>query len=1097
MSVRGGQGRTGQGRTGQGRTGQGRTGEGRRAERALHLVRQPPRDRALELSPTQRSILTATGRVAIMGGPGSGKTTTLIQTAIERVRSGLDPSSLLILTYGRERASELRDEIALAAGSTSFEALARTFHSLAFSILNEKLRPEDPSYILISGAEQDAYIKDLLQNERATISWHEDLDEAQKSRGFIREVRDLISRATELGLTPKSLQDLGLVLGEKYWDGGAKFWASYFNSMQLRNFTVTDSPIRIDPSSVIVEAIDRLKSDPELLASYRNRFKAILIDEFQESDRSQRELLELLEIPDLLLFADSDSAVGRFRGADPDGLRDWLDQYTEREITLSEIYRGTPEITDLGIAIAARFRSHNPARKRVVAPAVSQKEAQSSTSRGIDIGKFASPSQAAQHIANHLRRAHLEDGLPWSQMAILVRTPGDQVSALARACAINGVPLSIDSQAAALAENPAVRPILDIAELIINPSLLTTAHWPKIEELLLTEFGGADSIGLRQMRLALSKARSEGDLRSTTQMMLDAIIDPIGEVDDSQILPLVRLRDVIRAGRKVRGDLSELLWAIWSNAKNYEGLAIPNLWRDRALAGGVRGAMADRDLDSVMQLFEAARRFSERSAHATPQLFIDQLREERILSDAISSRAQRENVVTLTTVHSAKGLEWELVAIAGLQEGSWPNLAERGSLLGSERLVEAVRTGLTSRDQIAASTSAGLIEDERRLLHVAITRAKSGLVITASQEEDSYPSRYFEEIYEYIHKISSDEAPLLEAERAITQQALVATLRRDLLLDSENDPLSIDRRNFSASLLQTLAQAGVRSADPRQWLGVREISTNAPLVPAGEDIYISPSSLQNFVDCGLKWFLEKSGAKDGDSTAQLLGVAIHALAALVMKDPNLTAASAIESLTKAWSIVDQNVGWYKSSQLTSASQMLERFFQWNEKNDRVLLAVEKDFFIRVGRAVIKGQVDRLEQSADGTTLHIVDLKTGKTFATQQETEDHRQLKAYQLAVLHDGFYLREDPEVPEDKERITEISESGGAELLFLAKTTEKNESQLQLPIIRSEVEADITSIGEGMAAATFSARANKRCRSCPVASLCPIQSAGRSILDE
>jgi len=274
-------------------------------------------------------------------------------------------------------------------------------------------------------------------------------------------------------------------------------------------------------------------------------------------------------------------------------------------------------------------------------------------------------------------------------------------------------------------------------------------------------------------------------------------------------------------------------------------------------------------------------------------------------------------------------------------------------------------------------------------------------------------------------------------------------------------------------------------------LGMREISTDLALNTPDEDIYISPSSLQNFVDCGLKWFLEKSGAKDGDSTAQLLGVAIHALAALVMKDPDLTAERAIESLSNAWSIVDQNVGWYKSSQLESASEMLRRFFAWSEKNDRVLVAAEKDFFVRVGRAVIRGQVDRLEMSADGTALHIVDLKTGKTFATETETLEHRQLKAYQLAVLHDGFYL------PEDEARITEITETGGAELLFLAKTTAKNESQPQPPIDRAEVEADIASIAEGMAAATFTARANKRCGSCAVASLCPIQSAGRSVLDE
>ncbi len=1044
----------------------------------LSLLRREPVDHGITLDSTQLSLADKSGRIAIYGAPGTGKSRALIETALARVSAGLDPSKLLILTYGRERASDLRDAIARGAGSTSFEALARTFHSLAFSILNEKLRPEDPSYILISGAEQDAFIKDLLQNELVQIDWHSDLELARRSRGFIREVRDLISRATELDLTPRRLQELGEELGEKYWDGGAKFWASYYKTMQLRNYTVGDSPIRIDPSSVIVEAIDRLKSDPALLAQYRSRFSTVMIDEFQESDLSQRELLQLIAPADVLLFADPDSAVGRFRGADPDGLIGWMEDFCTESVHLSHVYRSVASITDLGIATASHFRSKNPARRR-------EKTTNSQLDRGVNLAKLSNQSEAAQFIAYQLRKAHLEENMPWSQMAIIVRTPGHQVSALSRACALNGIPLSIDSQAAALAENPAVRPILDIAQLIVKPDLLSTSYWPKIEELLLSEFCGADAIQLRHIRLALSKSRTEGDLRSTTQMMLDAITDPISEIDQSQLIPLIRLRELLQAGRKVRGDTSELLWAIWSNSKNYLGESIPELWRERALAGGSRGAAADRDLDSIIQLFESARRFSERATDASPQLFLDQLMDERILSDSISSRAQREEVVTLTTVHGAKGLEWDLVALAGLQEGSWPNLSERGSLLGSERLVESIRTGLTSADQIAASTASALAQDERRLLHVALTRAKSGLIITACQEEDSYPSRYFEEIYEVIHGAPSDEAQFTQAERSLTQQALVSSLRRDLL--SENSTAA--QREFAGALLKTLADAGVRSAKPEQWLGVRDWSSDQPLIPAGADVYISPSSLQNFVDCGLKWFLEKSGAKDGDSTAQLLGVAIHALAALVIKDPTLDAPRAIESLTKAWGVVDQNVGWYKSAQLESASEMLRRFFTWNEANDRVLLAVEKDFMIRVGRAVIRGQVDRLEASEDGTSLHIVDLKTGKSAATKAETLDHRQLKAYQLAVVMDGFDLA-------DTERITDITQSGGAELLFLAKDTQKIATQVQPPIIREEVEADIASIAEGMAAATFTARANKRCQTCPVAALCPLQSEGRSVIE-
>ena len=182
----------------------------------LKLVRRTSARPAFSFSPEQKKVIAHRGSpLTIYGGPGTGKTTALIHSVISRVQDGVDPNSLLILTYGRESASLLRDQIAVLAGSTSFEPLARTFHALAFSILNEKLSEDDLRYVLISGAEQDAAIKEMLTNPLVTIPWDPELERALITRGFVREVRDLILRATELGLTPRDLQAMGVRLGEK------------------------------------------------------------------------------------------------------------------------------------------------------------------------------------------------------------------------------------------------------------------------------------------------------------------------------------------------------------------------------------------------------------------------------------------------------------------------------------------------------------------------------------------------------------------------------------------------------------------------------------------------------------------------------------------------------------------------------------------------------------------------------------------------------------------------------------------------------------------------------------------------------------------
>ena len=1005
----------------------------------LKLVRRAIAVPTFTSDSAQEEVISFRGSLGVFGKAGCGKTTTLIRAALSRMDAGQDPNTVLIITYGRESASIIRDQIAIGAKSTATNPLARTFHSLAFSILNEKLSPEDPMYILVSGAEQDAFISEMLESGFDKSAWHEDLDLARKTKGFVREVRDLILRGTELGLLPEDLKRLAHEMNEPYWNGAADFWASYVDVMNLRSMSVGETVIRIDPSAIIVEAINRLKSSPELLSKYRSMFTTILIDEFQESDKSQRELLELIAPSDTIFFLDAESAVGRFRGADPDSVERYVREKTSKQITLEKGHRFIGERVE-------------------------------------EAAKLASHAEAAQYIAHALKRSYLHDGLPWSEMAVLVRNPGLQVAALQRALAQNGIPLSVDAGALALADNPAVRPILDIANFALRPHLLTPGNWERIEAVLLSEFCGADALELRQIRVKLAKERIDGESKTTTEMALELIEDPTISVD-SEFRPFARLRDLLVAARKAsRGDVSDVLWAIWDSSMDYNGAKISLLWRERALNGGNKGALADRDIDSVIQLFESARRFSERAPGARATTFIDQLFEERILSDAIFSKAQKENVVSLLTVHAAKGLEWNFVALAGLQEGAWPNLKERGSLLGSERLVEAERTGLRSPSEIAASASYGLIKDERRLLNVARTRAKSRLLVTAVQAEDLQPSRFFDELYEEIYGISSDEGEHATSERALTPQALISQLRRVLEGGAEGD------KEFAASLLKSLASEGFSSANPSTWLGARPLSSDAPVVAQDQSVFVSPSGLQSFEDCGLKWFLEKNGARDGDSTAQLLGTAIHALARMAADDSTLTLEEAIVKLTASWSIVDQSVGWFKEAQLVEARAMLKRFFDWHRENKREIVAVEEKFKVEIGRAILSGSVDRLE--SDGTSLHVVDLKTGATAISAAETLEHKQLAAYQLAVMEGGFAA------------VTDIKKSGGAELLFVAGDRADAAHRSQPTVDRDAVVAEIESAAEGMSANQFTATLNKNCRTCSVKLICPLQANGRSVIE-
>ena len=171
--------------------------------------------------------------------------------------------------------------------------------------------------------------------------------------------------------------------------------------------------------------------------------------EFQESAPSHRNLLDLLLPSELTLFVDTDSTIGVFRGADPDGVKKYLKDKSYQSISLTEKLRGP----DLNKSAA----------------------------------KLTSAADAANYIAYQFRSAHLKSGVPWSEMAVIVRSPGATVATLSRAFALNGIPFEIDANALALNENPAVKPLITVAKIVIGKLKLSKVNWPEIEELLRSE----------------------------------------------------------------------------------------------------------------------------------------------------------------------------------------------------------------------------------------------------------------------------------------------------------------------------------------------------------------------------------------------------------------------------------------------------------------------------------------------------------------------------------------------------------------------------------------------------------------------------------
>ena len=1029
------------------------------------------------------------GPLLVLAGPGTGKTTTIVEAVAARIERGLDPEQVLVLTFGRKAAAELRERITARLGRATKEPLARTFHSYAFGVLRREaaLRGE-PAPRLLAGPEQDLVVRELLRGdwEGGAAGWPERLHPALLTRGFAQELRDLVMRAYERGLTPAELDRLGRTHKRDDWRAAARFMRQYAGVTALREAAA------YDPAELIRAVVSLWLREPRLLDEERAARRAVFVDELQDTDPAQVELLQLLAGGgrDLVAVGDPDQSIYGFRGADVSGIRLFPERFrTPADTPAPVVALRTCRRSGSALLAASRRVAAGlggPRGHRDLAPARGLAEG------AVSVSLLRSEAQEAVHVAAQLREAHLVDGVPWSQMAVVVRSTLRSLPVLRRALTAAGVPVAVSGEEVPLVEQPAVRPLLLLLECAVRP--------PEVDdegvrpgrldeeaavELLLSPLGGADVIGLRRLRQELRRAElAAGGRRSSGPLLVEALADPrqLVALDQHACRPARRagrlLAAAVEAAAGEAATAEDVLWAVWSRS----GLAAR--WERASLEGGPAGAAADRDLDAVVALFEAAARFADRMPAAGPAVFLDHLLGQEIPGDSLSARAPVDEAVQILTAHASKGLEWDLVCVAGVQEGTWPDVRMRGSFLGSERLVDLLRPEAAAlpADAAAVATLTRLLEEERRLFYVAVTRARRRLVVSAvaSEREGLQPSRFLDEIAPLPPDV--DTRPVTAVTRPLSLAGLVAELRQELV----GRPDDSAARQGAAAELARLAAAGARGAAPTTWWGMAAMTGDGPVRDAGEAVHVSPSKVESFTRCELRWFLEHVGGTEANTASQSVGTLVHAVAASALDDESSTEAALRRRLEALLPTVDLGRGWVAGKERAKAHDMVGRLARWLTDNRREVVATELEFTAQVGRAVIGGRVDRIERDDLGRAV-VVDLKTGSSKVGEDDLREHAQLAAYQLAVSAGGFAA-------------AGLAEPGGAELVQVGKGGFADRPRVQAqPALSSFddpgwAERLVTDVAEGMAGSVFRAMDNDLCARCPVRTSCPVRDEGRQV---
>lgn len=1036
----------------------------------------------------------ATASGVVIGAPGTGKTSALVDRVVHLLdEAGLLPEQVLVLTPSRQAATALRDRIGVRIGQATPGPLARSLGSFAFQLVRGAMvrdGAEPPA--LLTGADQDRIIAELLAGdaEDGSIDWPEALTPSVRaSRGFRSELRAFLAECTEIGATAEELR----ASGEPAWIAAADFLGEYRAVLDALRSAHRDAADLLSEASVILRTADPAALGPLAPLS------VVLIDDAQELTRGGIAVVEALRDRGVAVFAfgDPDISSGAFRGASPE-LFARLAGVLGTVHVLDEPHRQGPPLTALTRTVTQAIGASGRVEHRRAPSA----EATADIASSVTTFLAPSPHEELDRIAGTLREWHLVEGLRWDRMAVIAHDTR-QVTTLETELAAREVPTRAAGVQRPLGSEGVVRDIVGIVRLALTPVDERTPA--DLEEALRTPFGGMDAIGLRRLRARLRHIELEqGSATPARELLRQAMANPahltlIDAPESRTAARLAETLDALARGAAEGETIHDLLWRVWDQARAVDGRRLHVAWRE--IAQLPTGAETARSLDALVALFDAAKRFVERSPRERPEAFVRDILDSEVPEDSLSA-PERPGTVTLLTPATALGTEFDAVVVAGVQDGVWPNVRLRGGLLQTWRLadaVEAQRTGARLDPPGTVDRRRAALHDELRLFVRAVSRARTRLLVTAVDDDDRSPSAFFG----FLPAPDPPERHA-SAEHPLTLRGLVARHRRTL-----TTVRSVPLRRDAAAQLAVLARAGVPGADPEEWYGIAPLTTEAPLRDlATSGARVSPSKMESYEECGLNWAVSALGGDTVMPPTAGIGTIVHEAMERV---PDGDRERMRQVVDEHWPELDFETAWIGRKERRRADLLVDRLHSYLgavQRDGGRVVGSEVEFRFAVDvpddgadpavravgddlahRAVIHGYIDRVEAYPPGCGEHtdargrgwermacgddgatvVVDLKTGKTDPESDSgVVEHAQLAAYQIAV-QEGLVPGADP------------ASLGGARLVIVSKTLARSDYRVAHQHTlddeaRSAFLRRVADAARGMSAAGFTAQVESHC---------------------
>lgn len=698
--------------------------------------------------------------VLVLAGAGSGKTSVLTARITRLITKGTPPAGILAVTFTNKAAAEMRSRLYKLQDKRSVnEIWTGTFHSLCNKILRDNFEAAGlpKNFAILDTDGQESLARNILKDLGLTKSA---VNEAKKLEDQLKTI-DLFSGSDNQAPAPSGRDDFDdedeyefvtpaqcvkrinsrKEMGEKPIEVGTihprlpvddqaeAVYAEY--QKRIEQFGL------LDFQDLLARAVDLLERDDRVREVYRNKFSAILVDEFQDTNDIQYRWLQLIKSPTAHVMAvgDDDQSIYAFRGANPKNMQLFVDEMTKDPksapngavVRLEQNYRSKPHILDAANALISRNR--NRLGKNLFTSQPDDNEL-------IEVSPHSNGIEEAKSIADNVNKLIKSDGVNPSEICILYRA-NTQSRTIEHELNKRGIPLTVYG-GFRFYERQEIKFVLAYLDLISDIS--RDLSYAKVANFPDRGIGDRTMEGLRQQANQMHKSIAEvvaerADLRESNPKA-------IGNASAlKKQLKLEAFNDLLFGLIKDADDLT--LSGLIESVINRAGI-IQHYETEAATSKSAAEECRER-INNIMELVSAAKQFEIENPtlkHADAAL-PEYLTYISLMTSTSESDMSKKQTVSLMTVHSSKGLEFDHVHIAGLEEGTFPH----------SRSIESDSSADAMSGNDFTGEEGDALQEERRLMYVAITRARKTLSMSycneklvAGQVKEYQPSRFLAEL---------------------------------------------------------------------------------------------------------------------------------------------------------------------------------------------------------------------------------------------------------------------------------------------------------------------------------------------------------------